>query len=137
MPYQVCGVELGLDDEIGHAVRQRRNDAVAGAGDPARIGGAPEDVVVMQVERIEPGGMMGHDRLVDVDRAFRPAGRAAGEMQQRHVLGRRSAGSRSRRRRPPSAARQRTVPATGGPSSIRITCASFGSRPRSASTLRR
>jgi hypothetical protein len=30
-------IEVGLDDEIGDAVRQRRDDAVAGAGDPARI----------------------------------------------------------------------------------------------------
>ena len=34
-----------------HAVRERRDDAVGRAGDPAGVGRAPEDVVVVQVER--------------------------------------------------------------------------------------
>ena len=79
-------VELRLGDHAGHAVGQRRDDAVAGAGDPAGIGGAPEDVVVVQVERVMAGDVMRHHRLVHMDRAFRPAGGAAGEMQQRVIL---------------------------------------------------
>ena len=86
MPYQVGGVELGLGDHAGHAVGQRRDDAVAGAGDPAGVGRAPEDVVVVQVERVVAGDVMRHHRLVHMDRALGPAGGAAGEMQQRAVL---------------------------------------------------
>ena len=41
------GIELGLVDDHGHAVGQRRDDAVGGAGHPSRIGGAPEDVIRM------------------------------------------------------------------------------------------
>ena len=39
------GVEVGFIDDVGHAVQQRRDDAVRRAGYPARIGRAPEDVV--------------------------------------------------------------------------------------------
>ena len=81
------GVELGLVDDAGHAVQQRRDDAVGGAGDPARVGGAPEDVVGMQVERVAAGGEVRHHRLVHVHRALGRAGGAAGEVQQRRVVG--------------------------------------------------
>ena len=46
------GVELGLVDDHCHAVGQRRDDPVRGSGHPARIGGAPEDIVRMEVERV-------------------------------------------------------------------------------------
>ena len=39
------GVELGLVNDQCRAVGQRRDDAVGGARDPSRIGGAPEDVI--------------------------------------------------------------------------------------------
>ena len=65
------GVELRLVDDAGHAVGQRRDDAVARAGDPAGIGGAPEDVVIVQVERVAAGDVVGDHRLVHVDGALR------------------------------------------------------------------
>ena len=81
------GVELGLVDDHRHAVQQRRNDAVGHAGHPARVSGAPEDVAGMQVERVQAGGVVREHRFVDVDRALRPPGGAAGEVQQRHLVG--------------------------------------------------
>ena len=71
-PVPALGVELGLVDDAGHAVRERGDDAVGRAGDPAGVGGAPEDVVGVQVERDAAGGVVGDDRLVDVD--ARPSG---------------------------------------------------------------
>ena len=81
------GVELGLVDDHGGAVGQRRDDAVGRAGDPAGIGGAPEDIVRMEIEDEAAGDVMRDHGVVDVHGPFRPAGRAAGEMQQRHVFG--------------------------------------------------
>ena len=95
-------------------LRQRRDDAVAGAGDPAGIGGAPEDVVVVQVERVEAGDMMRHDRLVHVDGALGPARRAAGEVQQRHVLGQSRRNGEMLAWRWPSTRVQGMVPAYAG-----------------------
>ena len=60
------GVELGLVDDARHAVGERGDDPVGRAGHPARVGGAPEDVVGVQVERGAAGGVVGDDRLVDV-----------------------------------------------------------------------
>ena len=37
------GVEVCFVDDAGNAVGQRRDDAVGGAGDPTRIGRAPEE----------------------------------------------------------------------------------------------
>ena len=55
------------------------------------IGGAPEDVVGVQVERERAGDMVRDDGLVHMHGALRRPGRAAGEVQQRHVLAGRSA----------------------------------------------
>ena len=60
------GVELRLVDDAGDAVRQRGDDAVGRAGHPARVGGAPEDVVGVQVERERAGRVVGDHRLVHV-----------------------------------------------------------------------
>ena len=86
-PVPPLGVELGLVDHARHAVGERGDDAVGRAGHPAGVGGAPEHVVGVQVERRGPGGVVGDDGVVDVDGALRRAGGAAGEVQQRHVLG--------------------------------------------------
>src|SRR5690606_37778519 len=59
---------------------------VGGAGDPAGIGGSPEDVVLVEVEREPAGGVVRDDRLVHVQRALGLAGGAAGEVQQRRRL---------------------------------------------------
>ena len=95
-PVPALGVELGLVDDAGDAVGQRRDDAVGGAGDPSGIGGAPENVVGMKVEGELAGHVMGDDRLMHVHRALGLAGGAAGEMEQRQVLG---IGRRDRRNR--------------------------------------
>ena len=76
-------------------------------GDPSGIGGAPEDVVGMQVER-EPGGrVVRDDRLVDVHGALRSSRRAAREVQQRELVRDRSDRSRTRPTRRASARRTR------------------------------
>jgi hypothetical protein len=67
-------------------VHERRDDAVGGAGDPARIGGAPEDVVGVQVERRRGGRVVRHYRAMHVHRPFRHAGGAAREVQERGVF---------------------------------------------------
>ena len=87
------GVEVRFVDDARQAVRERRDDAVRRAGDPAGIGRAPEDVVRMEVEREARRRVMRDDGLVHVDRALGLAGRAAGEVQQRRVFRDRSAGS--------------------------------------------
>ena len=80
------GVEVRFVDDARQAVRERRDDAVGRAGHPAGIGRAPEDVVRMKVERETRGRVMRDDGLVHVNGAFRLAGRAAREVQQRGVL---------------------------------------------------
>ena len=65
------GVEVGLVDDARHAVGERGDDPVGRAGHPAGIGGAPEDVVGVEVERGAAGGVVGDDRVVDVDGALR------------------------------------------------------------------
>ena len=47
-------------------VGQWRDDAVGGAGNPSRIGSAPEDVIRSEVECEAAGDMMCHDGLVHV-----------------------------------------------------------------------
>ena len=56
-------------------------------GDPAGVGRAPEHVVVVQVEGPARRRRVRDQRVVDVDRALRRAGRPAREVEQRHVLG--------------------------------------------------
>ena len=53
-PVPALGVEVALVDDAGHAVGERGDDPVRRAGDPAGVGGAPEDVVGVQVERERP-----------------------------------------------------------------------------------
>ena len=86
MSIPAFGVEVGLVDDHGHAVGERRDDAVGGARHPAGIGGAPEDVLGMKIEHVFAGDVMGDDRVVHMDGALGRSGGAAGEMQQRHVL---------------------------------------------------
>ena len=49
--YQRSASNSRLVDDARHAVRERRDDPVRRAGHPAGIGGAPEDVVGVEVER--------------------------------------------------------------------------------------
>ena len=86
-PIPALGIELGLVDDQRRAVGERRNDAVGGAGHPAGIGRAPEDVLRVEIEREAAGDVMRNHGLVHVHRALRPSRRAAGEVQQGHVLG--------------------------------------------------
>ena len=79
-------VERAVLDDHGDAVGERRDDPVRGPRDPARVRRAPEDVVRVQVEGIAGRHVVREHRTVDVHRPLRPAGRAAGEVQQRHVL---------------------------------------------------
>ena len=87
-------VELGFDHQVGYAIGERCDDAVARAGDPARVGGAPEDVAVMQIEHIAPGDMVRDHRLVYMDGALGPAGGAARKVEQGAVARPPSAESR-------------------------------------------
>ena len=80
-------VELRFGDDAGHAMRERRDDSITGARHPSGVRRAPEDVVRMQIQRIQPRRIMRDDRLVDVNGAFRATGRPAGEMNERHVVG--------------------------------------------------
>ena len=80
-------VELGLVDDAGHAVGQRRHDAVRRSRHPSRIRRAPEDVAGVQIERQPARHMMGHHGLMHVRGALRLARGAAGEVEQRDVLG--------------------------------------------------
>ena len=107
------GVELLLVDDRGHAVHERRDDAVGRAGDPAGVGGAPEDVVGVQVEGVAAGRVVGDDRLVHVHGALGRAGRAAGEVQQRQVLGPVRGDLASRAPRAASSAARSSVPGLG------------------------
>ncbi len=86
-PVPALGVELGLVDDHRHAVRERRDDPVGGARHPAGVGGAPEDVVGVEVERQLAGDVVGDDRGVDVHGALRLAGGAAREVDEGDVLG--------------------------------------------------
>ena len=54
MPYQRSASNSASSTRMRDAVGQRGDDAVGGAGDPAGVGGAPEDVVRVQVERVAP-----------------------------------------------------------------------------------
>ena len=81
------GVEVRFVDDAREPVRERRDDAVRRAGDPARIGRAPEHIVRMEVEREARRRVMGDDGLMHVHRAFRLAGRPAREVEQRRILG--------------------------------------------------
>ena len=51
-PVPALRIVFALVDDAGDAMQQRRDDAVGHSRDPAGIGGAPVDVVGMQVQRI-------------------------------------------------------------------------------------
>ena len=86
-PVPVFGIELGLIDDRGDTVQQRRDDAVCRPGHPAGIGCAPVDIAVVQVQGIAAGYVVHRDRAVDVLGALRCPSGAAGEVQQRGILG--------------------------------------------------
>ena len=81
------GVELGLVDDAGHPVGQRRDDAVGRAGHPSGIGSAPEHVILMQIEHEATGDVVRDRRLMDMHCAFGPPCCPTGEVEKRHVLG--------------------------------------------------
>jgi len=80
------GIEVGLVDDAGEAVGERRDDAVRSSGHPARISRTPEHVVRMKVEGEAGSRMMRDDGLVDVQGALGFACRPAGEMEQRRIF---------------------------------------------------
>ena len=82
------GVELGFVDDRRDTVQQWGDDPVGGPGDPSRVGRAPERVVVVQVQRVQTGEVVHHDRAVDVDGTLGGTGGAAGEVEQGRVVGR-------------------------------------------------
>ena len=74
--------------EAGRAVQQRRIDDVAVPGDPARVGGAPPAVFVLDVEDILQGGVgVDHVAAVGVHDALGPAGGAGGVQDEERVFG--------------------------------------------------
>ena len=86
-PVPAVRVHFLLVHNARHAVAERGEDAVGRPGHPAGIGGAPVDVVRMQVQREGAGRVVGGDGVVDVDGALGRAGGAGREVQQGHVLG--------------------------------------------------
>ena len=77
-----------VEHHAGRAVHQRAVDGVAVAGDPADIGGAPEDVVVAHAEDpVEGGRGPGGVAAGGVDHALGLAGRARGVEDEQRVLG--------------------------------------------------
>ncbi len=82
-----ASIELCFVDDAGDAVRERGDDAVRRPCHPPRVGRAPEPVAVVQVEHQSAGDVMGDDRRMNVDGAFRLAGRAAREVHERRRLG--------------------------------------------------
>ncbi len=89
----------------------------------------------MQVERVVAGDVVGQNSAVDVDRALGPARGAAGEVQERHVVG-----IGRRNLEPVRGFRHQVVPGQRprhAAAPIRMTCARSGSRSRICSTLRR
>ena len=89
----------------GDPVRQRGDDAVGRPGHPARVGGAPEDVLGVQVEG-EPRRSRGGRRPPrGRGPPLRRPGRAAGEVQQRQARPGRSGGSPPRSAAAASSAR--------------------------------
>ena len=83
-------IEIRLVHDARDAMQQRRHDAVGGSRYPAGIGRAPIDVVGVEIERHHAGGVVHHRRAVHVHGALGHAGRAAGEVQERHVFGARA-----------------------------------------------
>jgi len=76
-------VVVAAELNLRHAERPRREHSVARAGDPARIRGAPVDVVRPQVEHVARGLTDEGKRAVSVHDALRLARRAGGVVQDR------------------------------------------------------
>ena len=75
-------VELGLVHDQGDAMAEGGADSVRGAGDPAWVGGAPEDIVRVQVEGIVGAHIVEEHGLVDMKCPLGCTRGAAGEVQQ-------------------------------------------------------
>ena len=86
------GIELGLVDHHRDAVQQGREDAVRHACDPSGVGCAPKHIALVQVECVAAGHPVRQRGFVHMHRAFGPTGGAAGEVQQRQVVGARQHG---------------------------------------------
>ncbi len=82
-----CHIKFRLVHDHRHAVRQRRDDPVGRARDPARIGGAPIDITGPQIERDPAGRVMGDNGLMHMHHAFGLARCSGCEMQQGRVFG--------------------------------------------------
>ncbi len=85
-PVPTFGVEIRFVHNTGEPIRQRRDDAVGGAGHPARVGGAPEDVRRMEIERKFARDVVGRHGAMHVEGPLGCSGRAAGEMQECRVF---------------------------------------------------
>ena len=70
------------DSNAGEPIRQRRDDAVGRAGYPARVGGTPEDIRRVEIERKFACDVVGHHGAMHVERPLGCSGGAAGEMQE-------------------------------------------------------
>ncbi len=79
--------EAGVHHHLRHAERPRADDAVARAGHPPRVGRAPVDVVVLEIQHDLGRQVLGEDAAVDVHRAFRLPGGAAGVVKHARRLG--------------------------------------------------
>jgi hypothetical protein len=108
-------VELLAVHQHGHAAGERRDHAVGNARHPARVGGAPVHVAVLQVEHPARRGEVHRHGGVRVQHALRQAGRAAREVQQRVVLGRRPHRLEIRRRLRSSSSSKSSVPSGSSP----------------------
>ena len=84
----VLGAETGVQDGLRDAVRPGTNDAIGRAGDPARIGIAPVDIVGLQVQHPFGGEILRDERIMDMLRALRLAGGAGRVVQNRWGFGR-------------------------------------------------
>ena len=85
----LAGAEPALVDDLRDAVRPRGRHAVGRAGDPAGVGGAPVDVVRVEVQAPLAGEVVLDDGVVAVDCALRLAGGAGGVVHDRVVVARR------------------------------------------------
>src|SRR3990172_1686213 len=82
----MAGGEPALVDEAGGAVAPGPEHAVGGAGHPARVGGAPVDVLIVEVEDVPGGGVVAHDGHMDVGGPLRLTRGAGGVVHDREVL---------------------------------------------------
>lgn len=67
-PIPTFGVEIRFVYNAGEPIRQRRDDAVGRAGYPARVGGTPEDIRRVEIERKFACDVVGHHGAMHVER---------------------------------------------------------------------